>query len=88
MLKVIPLPFLSPVSRLAAMDQAIHRLNVGHYTLDVKMSQLLDKVNRLDGRIGDIVDTVQQVSLLSKENRKEVGRVEGKECQFWIHFLG
>ncbi|KAJ8355875.1 hypothetical protein SKAU_G00186690 [Synaphobranchus kaupii] len=67
------------LSRLAAMDQAIHKLNVGHYTLDVKMSQLLDRVSRLDGKIGETDDTVQEVSLRSKENRKEVGRLEG--CQ-------
>lgn len=31
------------------MDQAIHKLNVGHYTLDVKVSQLMDRVIRVDG---------------------------------------
>ncbi|KAI1897511.1 hypothetical protein AGOR_G00084030 [Albula goreensis] len=67
------------LSRLAAMDQAIHKLNVGHYTLDVKMSQLLDRVSRLDGKIGEAEDALQQVLLLSKGNRKEVGRLEG--CQ-------
>ncbi|KAG7460979.1 hypothetical protein MATL_G00204610 [Megalops atlanticus] len=67
------------LSRLAAMDQAIHRLNVAHYTLDVKMAQLLDRVSRLDGKIGETEDAVHQVSLMTKENRKEVGRLEG--CQ-------
>ncbi|KAJ8270706.1 hypothetical protein GJAV_G00118300 [Gymnothorax javanicus] len=67
------------LGRLAAMDQAIHRLNVGHYTLDVKMSQLTDRVSRLDARIGEVEDAVHQLSLLSKENRREIGRLEG--CQ-------
>ncbi|KAG9347518.1 hypothetical protein JZ751_005086 [Albula glossodonta] len=60
-------------------NYAIHKLNVGHYTLDVKMSQLLDRVSRLDGKIGEAEDALQQVLLLSKGNRKEVGRLEG--CQ-------
>lgn len=38
------------MSRLAGMDQAIHKLNVGHYTLDVKVSQLLDRLSRIDGK--------------------------------------
>ncbi|XP_014000174.1 C-type lectin domain family 11 member A [Salmo salar] len=67
------------LSRLAAMDQAIHRLNVGHYTLDVKVTQLLDRVSRLDGTLGEVEETMQQISLLTKENRKEIGRLEG--CQ-------
>lgn len=32
------------------MDQAIHKLNVGHYTLDVKVSQLMDHLSRMDGK--------------------------------------
>lgn len=32
------------------MDQAIHKLNVGHYTLDVKVSQLMDRLTRVDGK--------------------------------------
>lgn len=32
------------------MDQAIHKMNVGHYTLDVKVSQLLDRLSRVDGK--------------------------------------
>lgn len=38
------------VSRLAGMDQAIHKTTVGHYTLDVKVSQLLDRLSRVDGK--------------------------------------
>lgn len=59
------------------MDQAIHRLNVGHYTLDVKVTQLVDRVSQLDGTLGEVQDTMQQISLLTKENRKEIGRLEG-----------
>jgi small nuclear ribonucleoprotein (snRNP)-like protein len=59
------------------MDQAIHRLNVAHYTLDVKVTQLVDRVSQLDGTIGEVQDTMQQISLLTKENRKEIGRLEG-----------
>lgn len=33
------------------MDQAIHKLNVGHYTLDVKVSQLMDRLSRMDGKM-------------------------------------
>lgn len=32
------------------MDQAIHKLNVGHYTLDVKVSQMIDRLTRMDGK--------------------------------------
>lgn len=65
------------VSRLAAMDQAIHKLNVGHYTLDVKVSQLLDRVVRLESKALDVEDSVQDVSAFCKDNRKEIGRLEG-----------
>ncbi|XP_041951572.1 C-type lectin domain family 11 member A [Alosa sapidissima] len=67
------------LTRLAAMDQAIHRLNVGHYTLDVKVTQLLERISRLDNKLTEMEDSLQQVSLFSKENRKEIGRLEG--CQ-------
>ncbi|XP_051510834.1 C-type lectin domain family 11 member A [Myxocyprinus asiaticus] len=67
------------LSRLAAMDQAIHKLNVGHYTLDIKVTQLLDSMSRLDSRLGDTEDTIQQVSSYCIDNRKEIGRLEG--CQ-------
>lgn len=67
------------LSRLAAMDQAIHRLNVGQYTLDVKVTQLLDRVSRLDGRIGELEDNMDQIAQHTKNNRKEIGRLEG--CQ-------
>lgn len=36
------------VSRLAGMDQTIHKLTVGHYTLDVKVSQLIDRLTTMD----------------------------------------
>lgn len=45
-----PITFHFTVSRLAGMDQAIHKLNVGHYTLDVKVSQLLDRLSSIDGK--------------------------------------
>ncbi|XP_063078987.1 C-type lectin domain family 11 member A [Engraulis encrasicolus] len=67
------------LSRLAAMDQAIHRLNVGHYTLDVKVNQLLERITRLDTKLSEVDDSLQQVAQFSKENRKEIGRLEG--CQ-------
>ncbi|TRZ00396.1 hypothetical protein DNTS_009761 [Danionella cerebrum] len=59
------------------MDQAIHKLNVGHYTLDIKVSQLLERVVRLDNRLSDNEDNIQQVSSHCKDNRKEIGRLEG-----------
>uniref|UniRef100_A0A9J7WUS2 C-type lectin domain containing 11A n=1 Tax=Cyprinus carpio carpio TaxID=630221 RepID=A0A9J7WUS2_CYPCA len=80
-----PLPSEEPekknpeLSRLAAMDQAIHRLNVGHYTLDIKVTQLLERMSRLENRLGDTEDAIQQVSSYCKDNRKEIGRLEG--CQ-------
>uniref|UniRef100_A0A3B3ZIW8 C-type lectin domain-containing protein n=1 Tax=Periophthalmus magnuspinnatus TaxID=409849 RepID=A0A3B3ZIW8_9GOBI len=40
------------VSRLAGLDQSIHKLNVGQYTLDVKVSQLIDRLNRMDCQKG------------------------------------
>lgn len=41
------------------MDLAIHKLNVGHYTLDVKVSQLMDRLSRMDGKTGDGVDETE-----------------------------
>uniref|UniRef100_A0A8C3GBD6 C-type lectin domain containing 11A n=1 Tax=Cyclopterus lumpus TaxID=8103 RepID=A0A8C3GBD6_CYCLU len=51
----LTLCILSSVSRLAGMDQDIHKLNVGHYTLDVKVSQLMDRLIRVDGGVIDRV---------------------------------
>lgn len=65
------------VSRLAAMDQAIHKLNVGHYTLDVKVSQLLDRLVQLEGKVANVEDSIHDVSNFCKDNRKEIGRLEG-----------
>ncbi|MEQ2276287.1 hypothetical protein XENORESO_017047, partial [Xenotaenia resolanae] len=65
------------LSRLAGIDQAIHKLNVGHYTLDVKVSQLIDRISRLDAKVGDLEDSIQEVYQHSKDNRKEIGRLEG-----------
>lgn len=65
------------VSRLAAVDQAIHKLNVGHYTLDVKVSQLLDRLLQLDGKVADVEDSIHDVSNFCRDNRKEIGRLEG-----------
>lgn len=101
--------YVSKVSRLTGIDQAIHKLNVGHYTLDVKVSQLIDRISRLDGnilnidkvipvmlhklllrftlmviilsiiaKVGDLEDSIQEVYQHSKDNRKEIGRLEGK----------
>ncbi|KAI5616991.1 C-type lectin domain family 11 member A [Silurus asotus] len=65
------------LSRLAAMDQAIHKLNVGHYTLDVKVSQLLDRLLRLEGKVADVEDSIHDMSNFCRDNRKEIGRLEG-----------
>ncbi|XP_076872590.1 C-type lectin domain family 11 member A [Brachyhypopomus gauderio] len=64
-------------SRLAAMDQAIHKLNVGHYTLDVKFLQLQERLGRLENRMAEAEDSVQQVASYCRDNRKEIGRLEG-----------
>ncbi|XP_059897052.1 C-type lectin domain family 11 member A isoform X2 [Gadus macrocephalus] len=69
----------SVVSRLADMDQAIHKLNVGHYTLDVKVSQMGDRLSRIDGKVVELEDIIHDLDKYSKDNRKEMGRLEG--CQ-------
>ncbi|XP_004083930.1 C-type lectin domain family 11 member A [Oryzias latipes] len=65
------------LSRLAGIEEAIHKLNVGHYTLDVKVSQLMDHMYRMDGKVGDLEDSIRDVHQHSKVNRKELGRLEG-----------
>ncbi|KAM9779352.1 C-type lectin domain family 11 member A [Syngnathus typhle] len=65
--------------RLARMDQAIHKLNVGHYTLDVSMDQLIERLSRMDAKVAEMEDKIQEVYQHSKDNRKETGRLEG--CQ-------
>ncbi|KAM9703202.1 C-type lectin domain family 11 member A isoform 1-T1 [Menidia menidia] len=67
------------LSRLAGLDQAIHKLSVGHYTLDVKVSQLMDRLSKMDAKVGELEDNIREVHQHSKDNRKEVGRLEG--CQ-------
>ncbi|MGH0163163.1 UNVERIFIED_CONTAM: hypothetical protein FKN15_044267 [Acipenser sinensis] len=65
------------LSRLADMDSAIHRLNVFQYNLDVKLSQLSDKVIRMDAKVGKIQDETESISRVNKENHREIGRLEG-----------
>lgn len=60
------------------MDQAIHKLNVGHYMLDVRLVQLLDRLSQLDARIGEMDEEIRQALALTKENRKEIGQLEGE----------
>ncbi|XP_019745076.1 C-type lectin domain family 11 member A [Hippocampus comes] len=67
------------LSRLAGMDQAIHKLNVGHYTLDVSMDQLIERLSRMDAKVAEMEDKIREVFQHSKDNRKETGRLEG--CQ-------
>nr|XP_057927337.1 C-type lectin domain family 11 member A isoform X2 [Doryrhamphus excisus] len=92
------------LSRLAGMDQAIHKLNVGHYTLDVNVGQLMEHLSRMDGKepgalarglasvmnrfaflsnmaakMVELEDQIRDVYQHSKDNRKEMGRLEG--CQ-------
>ncbi|CAG5928456.1 unnamed protein product, partial [Menidia menidia] len=46
---IFPEPESEPTSQtLAGLDQAIHKLSVGHYTLDVKVSQLMDRLSKMD----------------------------------------
>ncbi|XP_061560581.1 C-type lectin domain family 11 member A-like isoform X1 [Phycodurus eques] len=67
------------LSRLAGMDQAMHRLNVGHYTLDVGVDQLMERLSRMDDKMAELEDKIREVYQHSKNNRKETGRLEG--CQ-------
>ncbi|XP_028652008.2 C-type lectin domain family 11 member A [Erpetoichthys calabaricus] len=67
------------LSRLADMDAAIHRLNVAYYTLDVKMSQLSNKVSNVESKTGGMEQKIEEIFHISKENQKEIGRIEG--CQ-------
>ncbi|KAM3861373.1 C-type lectin domain family 11 member A [Diretmus argenteus] len=67
------------LSRLAGVDQVIHKLTVGHYTLDVRISQLLDRLSRIDAKVAELEDNIRAVDQHSKDNRLEIGRLEG--CQ-------
>ncbi|XP_061667746.1 C-type lectin domain family 11 member A-like [Syngnathoides biaculeatus] len=67
------------LSRLAGMDRAIHSLNVGHYTLDVTVAQLMARLSRMDAKVAELEDRIREVYQHSKDNRKETGRLEG--CQ-------
>ncbi|KAJ0061220.1 hypothetical protein NL108_013515, partial [Boleophthalmus pectinirostris] len=63
-------------SRLAGLDQSIHKLNVGQYTLDVKVNQLIDRLTRMDAKVVELEDNIREVHQHSKDNRKELGRLE------------
>lgn len=68
------------------MDQAIHKLNVGHYTLDVKVIQLQDRLSRLESKVTEVEESVEHVSAYCKDNRKEIGRLEGAGLYFHFYF--
>uniref|UniRef100_W5NFC2 C-type lectin domain containing 11A n=2 Tax=Lepisosteus oculatus TaxID=7918 RepID=W5NFC2_LEPOC len=65
------------LSRLADVDAAMHRLNVAQYTLDVKTSQLIDRVSRLASKVSETEEAMDIISRINQENRKEIGRLEG-----------
>lgn len=67
------------LSRLAGVDQSLHRLEVGHYTLDVKVSQMMERLSRMDAKVSELEDSLQDVFRHSRDTRKEIGRLEG--CQ-------
>lgn len=73
------------VSRLAGVDQAIHKMTVGHYTLDVKVSQLIDRLSTMDGK------TTGSSSLLRLSHTSTTGKLPLNESdsqkQGWATIL-
>uniref|UniRef100_A0A674MC19 C-type lectin domain containing 11A n=1 Tax=Takifugu rubripes TaxID=31033 RepID=A0A674MC19_TAKRU len=65
------------LSRLAGMDQEIHKLMVGHYTVDVKLSQVIERLTTMDAKVLELEDSVREAFQHSRDNRKETGRLEG-----------
>ncbi|XP_077442858.1 C-type lectin domain family 11 member A isoform X1 [Stigmatopora argus] len=65
------------LSRLAGMDQVIHKLNVGHYTLDVRVDQLMERLSRMEVKVVELEDKIREVYQHGKDNRKATGRLEG-----------
>nr|XP_033817173.1 C-type lectin domain family 11 member A isoform X1 [Geotrypetes seraphini] len=68
---------LSSVSRLSAMDAAIHRLNVQFHGMDIKFSQLSQSVTKLRTKLNDNEDTITNLSEMNIRNMKQIGQLEG-----------
>ncbi|KAG8567676.1 hypothetical protein GDO81_013743 [Engystomops pustulosus] len=65
------------LSRLSAIEAAIHRLNVQFYGLDVKVSQMSQSVSKMRTKISEAEDTLATVSEMNARNQKQIGQIEG-----------
>uniref|UniRef100_A0A8C5QWM0 C-type lectin domain containing 11A n=1 Tax=Leptobrachium leishanense TaxID=445787 RepID=A0A8C5QWM0_9ANUR len=65
------------LSRITALESAIHRLNVQFYGMDVKMSQMSQSLSKIRTKLSEAEDTITSVSELNLRNQRQIGQIEG-----------
>ncbi|KAM4704252.1 C-type lectin domain family 11 member A [Rhinophrynus dorsalis] len=65
------------LSRLSAIEAAIHRLNVQFYGLDVKVNQMSQSLSKVRNKLTDAEDTIATVSEMNLRNQRQIGQIEG-----------
>ncbi|XP_063292639.1 C-type lectin domain family 11 member A [Pelobates fuscus] len=65
------------LSRIAALESAIHRLNVQFYGMDVKMNQMSQSLSKIRTKLSEAEDTITTVSELNSKNQRQIGHIEG-----------
>ncbi|XP_053307779.1 C-type lectin domain family 11 member A [Spea bombifrons] len=65
------------LSRISALESAIHRLNVQFYGMDVKMTQMSQSLSKMRTKLSEAEETVTTVSEMNMRNQKQIGQIEG-----------
>ncbi|OCT73059.1 C-type lectin domain family 11 member A [Xenopus laevis] len=65
------------MSRLSAIESAIHRLNVQFFGLDVKVNQMSKSLSNIRTKLVDAEDNIATVSELNLRNQRQIGQIEG-----------
>ncbi|XP_053545946.1 C-type lectin domain family 11 member A [Bombina bombina] len=65
------------LSRLSAIESAIHRLNVQFYGMDIKMTQMSQTLSKMRTKLSDAEDSIATVSEMNLRNQKQIGQIEG-----------
>ncbi|XP_041427527.1 C-type lectin domain family 11 member A [Xenopus laevis] len=65
------------MSRLSAIESAIHRLNVQFFGLNVKVNQMSQSLSTIRTKLVDVEDNIATVSELNLRNQRQIGQIEG-----------
>ncbi|OCT70847.1 hypothetical protein XELAEV_18037772mg [Xenopus laevis] len=67
------------MSRLSAIESAIHRLNVQFFGLNVKVNQMSQSLSTIRTKLVDVEDNIATVSELNLRNQRQIGQIEAQK---------